>query len=287
MPTLRKLASVALMVKGGNQPAKATCRNVEQWLRARGVCVLSCGCNDGSFLCDDCADADLVLVFGGDGTIVTVAHDMLGTGIALAGVNFGQVGFLAELSEENWQRQLGEVLEKGLLVEPRMSLRYELSRNGRRILCGEVINDAVVTRGKVARLLNLILKVNDAPFILLRSDGLIFATPTGSSGYAGSAGGPILMPGLNAYVAAAICPYLNNFPPLVLSPETVFSVTVAEAFPDVYLTFDGHETHPLEPGDRLEVRGAPERFFMADFGLKNYFERLCEVGFVQTAKRRS
>lgn len=281
MPELRKVASVALMAKEGNHPAEAACCNVERWLRDRGVSVRSCGRSGEGFA------ADLILVFGGDGTMVSMARRALGTGIPLAGVNFGRVGFLTELSGRDWEEKLIEALNRGLAVEARMSLRYDLYRDGAVLRTGEVINDVVVTRGKVARLVNLFVAVNDTPFVSLRSDGLIVSTPTGSSGYAGSAGGPLLMPGFNAYVVAAICPFLSSFPPLVFSPDTVFSVTVGEAAPDLYLTLDGQEAHPLAEGDRLEVRGVPERFFMADFGLKNYFERLREVGFVQTATRQA
>lgn len=285
MPELRKVASVALTAKEGNPSAEAACREVEQWLRARGVPVWNCG--DGNCFAGNSREAGLVLVFGGDGTMVSVARKLLGSRIPLAGVNFGRVGFLAELSEQNWEPKLSEVLENGLAVEARMSLRYELYRDNSVIHSGEVINDAVVTRGKVARLVNLFLGVNGASFVSLRSDGLILSTPTGSSGYAGSAGGPLLMPALNAYVVAAICPYLSSFPPLTLSPETVFSVVVGEAAPDLYLTLDGQEAHPLAEGDRLEIRGERDRFFMADFGLKDYFERLREVGFVQTNQRQA
>ena len=287
MPELRKVASVAMMAKEGNQAAEAACRNVERWLRGRGVPVRPCGRMGESFAVGNRPEADLILVFGGDGTMVSMARKALGTGIPLAGVNFGRVGFLAELSEQDWESKLTEALDRGLAVEARMSLRYDLYRDGVVLHSGEVINDVVVTRGKVARLVNLFLEVNGTPFISLRSDGLILSTPTGSSGYAGSAGGPLLMPDLNAYVVAAICPYLSSFPPLVLSPETVFSVIVGEAAPDLYLTLDGQEAHPLAEGDRLEVRGDPERFFMADFGLKGYFERLREAGFVQATKRQA
>jgi NAD+ kinase len=225
--------------------------------------------------------ADLVLVFAGDGTMVSVARQSLGRSLPIAGVNFGRVGFLAELSADNWREHLQKALDAGILIERRMSLYWSLNREGHTPLRGEVVNDAVVTRGKVARLVSLHLAVNGRPFVSLRSEGLILSTPTGSSGYACSAGGSLLLPTLNAYVVAAICPYLSSFPPLALSPETVFSVSVGEAVPDLYLTLDGQEAHPLAEGDRLDVYGAPERVLMADFGLKNYFERLCRAGFVQ------
>jgi NAD+ kinase len=165
-----------------------------------------------------------------------------------------------------------------------MTLRWRLTCQGGVLREGEVVNDVVVTRGKVARLTHLGLEINNRPFVTLRSDGLILSTPTGATGYAGSAGGPLLLPTLNAYVVAAICPYLSSFPPLALTPETMFSVRVAEAASDLYLTLDGQEVHAMGEGDRLDVWGEPDRLLMVDFGLKSYFDRLKRVGFVQETK---
>lgn len=285
MSVLRKIRSVALVVKNGNHAGEATCRLVRQWLRDRGV---PCGVSrhPSAHLPSELQpDADLMLVFAGDGTMVSVARQCLDLGIPIAGVNFGRVGFLAELSKDNWEPALRSVLENGLMVERRMSLRFSLHRNGTSLHRGEVVNDLVVTRGKVARLVTLHIGVNGRHFITIRSDGLILSTPTGSSGYSGSAGGPLMLPNMNAYVVAAICPYLGSFPPLVLSPDMVFSVTVGDAAADLYLTLDGQEAYALEEGDLLEASGVPDRIAMADFGLINYFDRLRHAGFVQEPKR--
>lgn len=281
MPGRQGIHKLALFVKQGNTAAEAISSDVSAWLRKKGVESVVI-----SHPRDNCRDAlppqtDVILVFGGDGTIVSVARATLGMGIPVAGVNFGGVGFLAELGPKNWMPALQTALERGVKVEPRMALSCALYRGVRCLFQGEVVNDAVVTRGRVARLVRLRLGVNGEPFLDIRSDGLIVSTPTGSSGYAGSAGGPLLMPALNAYVVAAICPYLSGFPPLTLSPETVFSVTVREAEPDLYLTLDGQEVHGLDEGDRLDVRGVPERILLADFGRKDYFGQLRRAGFVR------
>lgn len=281
MPGRQGIHKLALFVKQGNTAAEAISSDVSAWLREKGVetAVIS-------HPRDNCRDAlppqtDMILVFGGDGTIVSVARATLGMGVPVAGVNFGGVGFLAELGPEDWQAALQTALERGVKVEPRMALSCALYRDAACLFQREVVNDAVVTRGRVARLVRLRLSVNGEPFLDIRSDGLIVSTPTGSSGYAGSAGGPLIMPALNAYVVAAICPYLSGFPPLALSSETVFSVTVREAEPDLYLTLDGQEVHSLAEGDRLDVRGVPERILLADFGRKDYFGRLRRAGFVR------
>lgn len=286
MKKLHTIRSVTLVVKAGLESAARMSEVVETWFTHRGVPVRR------FFHPTDCLpdclgpERDLLLVFGGDGTVVSLSRYTLGMGIPVAGINFGRVGFLTELTPDDWEAPLERALEHGVRLQPRMSLCYHVKRKGELLYEGEVVNDVVVTRGKVARLVSLELAVNGQHFVFLRSDGLIMSTPTGASGYACSAGGPLLQPSINAYVVAAICPYLSSFPPLTIKPETVFSVRVAESAPDLYLTIDGQEARDLHEGDLLEVWGRPERILMADFGLKNYFERLRLVGFVQEFDRR-
>ncbi len=280
----RPVSSLALVVKEGNPAAERLARIIESWLRDRGVPVWTAAHGGDRRCCDALPAVDLVLAFGGDGTLVSVARQLMGRRIPLAGANFGRVGFLAEFPRENWEKPLTAILENGIRAEERMALRYSLTRGNCEIQAGLVVNDVVVTRGKLARLANLTLGVNDAHFMELRSDGLILSTPTGSTGYAGSAGGSLLMPQLNAYIVAAICPYLSSFPPLVLDADTVFSVTVGEAGTDLFLTLDGQHTHPLTVGDTIRAQGVPGSFLVADLGLTGYFERLQLVGFVQKSK---
>ena len=282
---LRKFTVAGLVVKESNAAAMRVCALAEQWFRSRGV-----PCRVITHPHERIADAllpgtDLLVVFGGDGTMVSAAGQVLGMEIPIAGVNFGRVGFLAELTEDSWPEALQTALTSGFMTQRRMAVRYALHRGQERICQGEVVNDVVVTRGKMARLVNLHLGVNGRPFVTLRSDGLILSTPTGASGYAGSAGGPLVMPTLNAYVVAAICPYLSSFPPLALDHETTLCVTVGEGAPDLYLTIDGQDAHALAAGDCLEVAGAPGRILLADFGRKDYFSRLIQAGFVQESKR--
>lgn len=281
MSELRKITSMTLAAKAGNNAAEAMCGTVQAWLKQRQITTRVLRHPDDDILKEAGETGDLILVFGGDGTMVSIARRMLGKGIPIAGVNFGKVGFLTELETSSWEAALTDVLANGLKVESRMSLFFTLIRKGETLLQGNVVNDVVVTRGKVARLVNLLLGVNGASFISLRSDGLIISTPTGASGYACSAGGPLLLPTLNAYVVAAICPFLSSFPPMVLRPENIFTVTVGEAASDLYLTLDGQEAHELNEGDILQVRGFPEALQIADFGLKSYFDRLLRAGFVQ------
>ena len=279
-------SSAILVVKEGNEAGEDACCKIADWLSARGIRSTRIRHPRENLARAIDPEADLLLVCGGDGTFVSIARQGLAFGIPIVGINFGRVGFLAELTGGTWEKALSHACAHGFAVEPRMTLRYSLFRQKACLRQGEVVNDVVVTRGKMARLVTLSLGVNGLPFVSLRSDGLILATPTGSSGYSGSAGGSLLSPALNAYVVAAICPYLGSFPPLALSSETVVTLTIADAAGELYLTLDGQEAYPLIEGDILEVVGAPERLLVADFGTKNYFHRLLQAGFVQEMKRR-
>ena len=274
------VSSLALVVKGGNAAAEREAEDVARWLTARGV-PHHLFTTTGDVGALEIPQVDLVLALSGDGTIVALARHLLGRHIPLAGVNFGRVGFLAELSPQSWAEGLERMLEHGLMVESRMTLAYVLRRDNQVLYQGEVINDVVVTRGRLARLVHLELELDHAPFMVLRSDGIILSTPTGSTGYAGSAGGPIVLPGINAYVVAAICPFLSSFPPLMLGAESLFSIRVDASGTDLHLSLDGQATYELQPGDCLEVQGYADRFLLADMGMNSYFQRLQAVGLIQ------
>ncbi|MDR1685545.1 MAG: NAD(+)/NADH kinase [Desulfovibrio sp.] len=275
----RALGAVALVVKKGNRCAGATCAEIADMLARRGVPFSTAFYPDDDPVSCLPPDVGLILVLGGDGTFIAVARRCLDRGVPVGGVNFGRVGFLNELTPENCVDVLAGIPAGGPATEKHMTLQYTLLRGSGEQLRGEAVNDVVLTRGRVARLCSLRLAVNGRPFIVLRSDGLIFSTPIGSSGYSGSAGGPLMAPGLNAYAVTAICPYLNGFRPMALSPETRFSVLVEEPSPDIYLTVDGQESRQVAGGDVLEVYGMRERLITADFGAAGYFERLLQRGF--------
>lgn len=272
---------MALIVKAGNRDARELAVRVNAWLEEKGIRVWRAEHSNEESCCEAMPSVDLALTLGGDGTFVSVARHTLGRDIPLAGINFGRVGFLAEFSPDSWEEKLEPLIRQGTRVAPRMSLLFSLHRSGEAIRSGEAVNDVVLTRGTLARLVNLELSVNHRPFLALRSDGLILSTPTGASGYACSAGGPLVCPSLNAYVVAAICPYLSNFPPMILNADTPFSVTVGEAGTDMHLTLDGQEAFPLQVGDIIEVRGLPGRFLTVEASPHDYFDRLLRSGFVQ------
>ena len=255
-------------------------KEVVSWLHERGIEVWQGGHAQGRVSLESMPRLDLLLVLGGDGTIISVARRILGHNVPIVGINFGRVGFLAELTTTTWQKALETGLSQGILLEKRMTLHYRLERGGTVLQEGEVINDAVITRGTCARLVRLDLLLDGSPIMCLRSDGLIMSTPTGSTGYCCSAGGSLLTPGMNAFAVAAICPFLNAFSPLVLDADSCFDVHLDDPGLDVFLTLDGQETLPLRVGDRLRVTGKPGRILFAATGTENYVDKLRRSGFI-------
>jgi NAD+ kinase len=195
----------------------------------------------------------LCLVLGGDGTLLSGARKLGRRGVPILGINLGSLGFLTAHPAPE-ARAVIEAYLGGLLVEDRRELlTAELWREGHCLVRQDVLNDAVLAKGALARIMDLKLKVGDEDAGPLKADGLIVATPTGSTAYALSAGGPILHPSLDAFVIAPICPHSLTHRPSVVPGDRPIEITVGTA-EDAHLTLDGQVGHPVKPGDRVRLR---------------------------------
>lgn len=277
-----RIRNVALVARDAS-PAIAGLRGeMEGWFAARGI-----GCS--SFVYDHAdpgfhdriAGADIVVVLGGDGTFVGVARKLASAPVPVLGVNFGRVGFLAEVAPESWEGAFTRMAETGVRLENGMVLQYSLVRDGKTVESGLAVNDLVVSRGGPARLVSLALTLDDIRLAVVRADGLIVSTPTGSTGYAASAGGSLLHPGLNAFAVTPICPFMSNFSPMVVAGETRLSITVDAAGPGIYFSVDGQESRELRQNDRLETTGLPGGIRFARIDDAGYFAKLRSAGFLR------
>lgn len=196
---------------------------------------------------------DLCLVLGGDGTLLSGARKLGFRGVPILGVNLGSLGFLTAHPAPGADLAIRSFLGGGLLPDVRKLLDVELWRDGQCLLRQEVLNDAVLAKGTLARILDLRLSIGDEDAGPLKADGVIVATPTGSTAYALSAGGPILHPSLDAFVIAPICPHSLTHRPSVVPGDRPMEITVGSA-EDAHLTLDGQVGHPVRPGDRLRLR---------------------------------
>lgn len=195
---------------------------------------------------------ELGLVLGGDGTLLSAARRVGIRGAKLLGINLGSLGFLTSHPASDAKNAVEAYLAGELQEDTRRMLHAELWRDGGKVMEAELLNDAVLAKGALARIMDMHLSVNGQEAALIKADGLIIATPTGSTAYALSAGGPILHPALKALVIAPICPHSLTLRPLVVDAAMPVTITVGDA-EDAHLTLDGQIGQAVRQGDRVEV----------------------------------
>lgn len=223
---------------------------------------------------------DLILVLGGDGTFIGVARRMLAFNAPLMGVNLGRVGFLTQLHKDHWKEWLKRVAREGVEISRRLALEYEIHRGGEIVHQGLAINDLVIGRGLLARLVRLGVSYNGLHISNFRADGLIVSTPTGSSAYGASAGGPLVYADLFAYTVTPVCPFLNSFKPMVFPADGECVVRVEEQNGEVSLTEDGQSSFDLLYDDEVRVRQSASNLLVVNLGMDAYFEKLKKHGFL-------
>lgn len=279
------VTSILLITKARHQQAESTARRIGRWVEAQGVACVSLSADAPvDTMLQYARKTGAVLVLGGDGTFVGVCRKLAGLDIPVLGINFGQVGFLAVLSAGEWEPYLASLLKGTMPVRPRLVLVWAIIRGGRTIGKGYAINDVVVGRGAIARVLPLRVSINGEALGRVRSDGIIVSTPVGSSAYALSAHGALVHPDVQALSITPISPFFKSFPPMVVPPQSVIALETEKASSEAFLTVDGQEGFPLIGGDTVRVRSA-------DGGLRvfipegtSYFQRLQERGFIQSAE---
>jgi len=198
------------------------------------------------------------VVLGGDGTLLAVARDMGKSTVPILGVNLGQLGFLAEVAPEEQADTLERVLAGDYETVERMRLEVRAERDGRELARYLALNDAVITRSELSRMIDLEMLADGAPVTTYHGDGLIVSTPTGSTAYTLSAGGPILLPGSRVFVLTPICPHTLTQRPIVLSETSRLEIQVFPREGHAQLTVDGQTGLTLAGGDRILV-AASER----------------------------
>lgn len=260
--TVRK---IALVINSGKPLAVAAGRQLIPWLEARSVRpVLS---PRGAELTErpDLAvpegpawgEAELLIVLGGDGTLIRAAQTVAPMGVPILGVNTGHLGFLTELENAELFDHLESILAGQYRVEERLMLRVTLERNGRPDLTVTALNDAVVSKGPRARLVHVGVMVGETVVARYPADGVIVSTPTGSTAYSLSAGGPIVGPTVDVLLVTPICPHTIASRSIVVAGSEEIRLTVLETPGEVGLSADGSEPIPLYAGDVVCVSRAP------------------------------
>ena len=217
---------------------------------------------------------ELLVVLGGDGTLLSATRALAGQRVPILAVNLGGLGFLTSVTREELYPVLEQVLDGRHNTSERMMLDAHTFRNGKVVERQTALNDAVINKAALARMLDFDVYVDSAPVGRYRADGLIVATPTGSTAYSLAAGGPIVHPQLDAFVITPICPHMLTNRPLVIPDTARVEIDIAAGEEPVYLTLDGQIGFQLQPSDRVVVTKSKNRVAFIRSPQKTYFEVL-------------
>jgi NAD+ kinase len=255
------IETVGIITKPGIERATAIVPSLVAWLRARKINVrydhqtaVYLDKNNGlsrEHVPDNC---QLVLVLGGDGTLLSAARAVAGREIPLFAVNLGGLGFLTSISSEELYPELERALNGEHRIAHRRMLRCEIVRNGRTVGGYEALNDVVLTKSSLARMIEVEIRVSRHFVAKYRADGLIVSTPTGSTAYSLSAGGPIVFPGVAALCITPICPHMLTYRPVILPDDMEILITCRAESEAAFLTIDGQVGEPLERDDTVVCR---------------------------------
>jgi NAD+ kinase len=247
---------VGIVHKMTSAEAAETALYVAQFLRSKGVEVLQ----DEAEIA---RSAELVVVLGGDGTLIHAASVLDGRSVPILGVNMGSLGFMTEVPQSELYPRLEDVLAGRAIVSERMKLRVHLHRAGsrERMLDAEVLNDVVLAKGALSRMVELDTTCSGNYVTTYRADGIIIATPTGSTAYNLAANGPIMYPTMRGVIVSPICPHTLTQRPLVVADDENIEILLVNDS-EVYLTLDGQKGHPLQRGDRVQVKQSNNRVLL-------------------------
>jgi NAD+ kinase len=256
---------VGIVPKVTSAEATETAQAVAKFLRAKGVEVLTEEAAIGR-------DADLVVVLGGDGTLIHAAALLDGRAAPILGINMGSLGFMTETPQAEMYPMLETVLAGQATVSPRMKLRVHLHQGGsaERALDTEVLNDVVISKSPFSRMVELDVRCNRQYVCTLKADGVIVATPTGSTAYALAAMGPILFPTMRGVVLAPICPHTLTQRPLVVPDDETLDILIMNDA-EVFLTLDGKKGPALVRGDRVQVKQSYNRVLLVHNARLDFF----------------
>ncbi|AAR35441.1 NAD(+)/NADH kinase [Geobacter sulfurreducens] len=275
------MKKIAIFAKVHDPRCQGVASELIAWLEARGLIPLveahlarHLGGRQGIVPEDIPVLADMAVVLGGDGTLISAARLIGSRQIPILGVNLGSLGFLTEITLDELYPVLESCLSGDFQVTERMMLTVSVERNGEEICSHRVLNDVVINKGALARIIDMETEVSGIRLTTYKADGLIISTPTGSTGYSLSANGPIVHPSLECITITPICPHTLTNRPIVLESSSGVTVWLRSKDEDVYLTLDGQVGMELKCGDAVHVRRAAHRTRLVMSRSRNYFEVL-------------
>jgi len=273
------LKKIGLVVKADAE-VRGKADEFESWLRSEGITVVRKESSQPnrrlSSKKKSFAPSDLFCVFvlGGDGTFLSAVRWIGDQDIPILGIKFGEVGFLAETAEESLFSAAETILKNEFTTKPRMRLLIKVIREGKEIARETVLNDVVINKGALARLAHIKTYINDLYLTVYGADGLIVATPTGSTAYSLAAGGPIIHPAVPGIIMAPICPFTLTNRPLIVPDSASIKIMLAKRSSDIMLTFDGQVGLEINEKDAIIICKGPHPINMITLPGQHYFDVL-------------
>jgi len=285
--TTSSIRRVGIIVKPHQPDALQTVCGAVEWLAQRDIALAGTpdlereriehqtGCAVESFPADQlAANVDLMIVLGGDGTMIATARMLGDCEVPVLGVNYGGLGYLAEFRVEELYTALESILAGNYRVDTRVMLAVELLRDAEEVTRNRVLNDVVINKSALARIIEIEAYLNGQFVNSFRADGLIVSTPTGSTAYNLSAGGPVIYPSMNAVVITPICPFTLSNRPIVVPDDAEIELRLRTEEEEVSLTLDGQVGFPLQCRDRVRIKKSGATFKLVQPMNRNYFEVL-------------
>ncbi len=257
--------SVGIVRKAGSHEAAACASAAAQYLRSRGIAVMEDEATAAR-------EADLILVLGGDGTLIHAARILEGRRAPILGVNMGSLGFLTEVPQSEMYQAIEHLLSGRGQFSERMKLRVHLHRGGggQKIVDAEVLNDVAIAKSALSRMGEFEATCSGHYLTTYKADGIVVATPTGSTAYALAANGPILYPSMRGVVVAPICPHTLTQRPIVLPDDQTVNIVLGSDT-EVFLTLDGQIGVPMQRGDRVQIKQSLNRVLLVRNSRIDYF----------------
>lgn len=281
-----EIKCVGVVVKPNHAEAWQTACELSEWLEKRGLRLLgrpheeaervvASGCEIGTVDTEKFkSEADLIVVLGGDGTMISTARLTGDREVLVLGINYGSLGYLTEFRIEEMFGALEQILAGEYAIDRRVMLEVEHHRGAETIGQGRVLNDVVINKAVLARIIEIEVNLNQLFVNNFRADGLIVATPTGSTAYNLSAGGPIVYPSMGAVVITPICPFTLTNRPIVMPDDAEINLRLTNQSDGVVLTLDGQIGYTMQTGDCVSISKSPTTFNLVQPANRNYFDVL-------------
>ena len=264
--------SVFIIANGMKKESLRLSDEIRHYLESAGIsCVVKSTVTDEDELSVPIS-TDLVITLGGDGTVLYAARAVNELGIPILPVNLGTFGYITEVGKDEWQEALEYYLKNGSNISRRLMLRISVHRGGKRVWHASALNEAVISSAGIAKVISLDLSLDKTPAGSFRADGMIIATPTGSTGYSLAAGGPILDADMSAIIITPVCPFTLSNRPLVTSGKVVTLSVKKGQRTELLLTADGQLFFPLEEGDTVTVEKSRSRALLVKSLRRNFTE---------------